>query len=100
MLQYLLSHPAYSFSPKETADLCEAFDMALAALHDRESLGVNLTTTPARDALAEEIVAAWTRGERDPKRLAEQTVDKAETLFAQDEGGASPSDAGNPPGGD
>jgi hypothetical protein len=62
MLQYLLSHPEHTFSPPQIADLCEAFDMAVA----RGDGTINWTDESVRAALAREIVAAWNKGERDP----------------------------------
>jgi hypothetical protein len=81
MLQYLLSHPEHTFSPPETADLCEAFDMAVAALQERETASTSLTDDGVRTALSEAIVEAWTGGERDPKALSELALRKADTLF-------------------
>jgi hypothetical protein len=81
MLQYLLSHPEYAFSPPETADLCEAFDMAVAALQERGGVSTNLTTDEtARAALSAEIVDAWNKGERDPRRLSERAVGMTDRL--------------------
>jgi hypothetical protein len=81
MLQYLLSHPEYAFSPPETADLCEAFDMAIAALQERGGASTNLTTDEtARTALSAEIVDAWNKGERDPRQLSERAVGISDKL--------------------
>jgi hypothetical protein len=81
MLQYLLSHPELTFSPPETADLCEAFDMAVAALQERETGSVSLTDDGVRAALSGAIVEAWTRGEHDPRALSELALRQADTLI-------------------
>ena len=78
MLQYLLSHPEYAFSPPDTADLCEAFDMAMAVLQERGDSAINWTDETVRAALATEIVAAWNNGERDPRRLSDSATLMAE----------------------
>jgi hypothetical protein len=70
MLQYLLSHPEQTFSPPETAELCEAFDMAVAVLQERGDSSA-VTDEGVRAALAREIVAAWSTGERDSRRLSD-----------------------------
>jgi hypothetical protein len=72
MLQYLLSHPEYTFSPRETADLCEAFDMTVALLQERGEASMNRIDEGVRAALSAEIVQAWNEGERDPRRLSER----------------------------
>ena len=64
MLQYLLSHPEQTFSPPETADLCEAFDMTVAVLQERGDSSA-VTDESVRAELARGIVAAWRQGERD-----------------------------------
>jgi hypothetical protein len=74
MLQYLLSHPQYAFSPPETAELCEAFDMTIAALQERGESSINWTDESVRTALSGEIVAAWIKGERDPRRLSDRAA--------------------------
>jgi hypothetical protein len=74
MLQYLLSHPQYAFSPPETAELCEAFDMTIALLQERGESSINWTDESVRTALSGEIVAAWIKGERDPRRLSDQAA--------------------------
>jgi hypothetical protein len=74
MLQYLLSHPEYAFSPPETAELCEAFDMTVAVLQERGESAINWTDESVRAALSGEIVAAWIKGERDPKRLSDHAA--------------------------
>ncbi len=75
MLQYLLLHPEYAFSPPETADLCEAFDMAVAVLQERGGTPMNLTSDEeARAALSAQIVDAWSKGERDPRQLSARAV--------------------------
>jgi len=81
MLQYLLSHPELTFSPPETADLCEAFDMVVAALQERETASTSATDDGVRAALSEAIVKAWTGGEHDPKALSELALRKADTLL-------------------
>jgi hypothetical protein len=74
MLQYLLSHPEYAFSPPETADLCEAFDMAVAVLQKRGGTLINWTDERVRAALSGEIVEAWIKGERDLRQLSDRAV--------------------------
>jgi hypothetical protein len=78
MLQYLLSHPELAFTPPETADLCEAFDMAVAVLQERGESSMNWTDEKVRAALSGEIVAAWNRGERDPRQLSDLAVHVAD----------------------
>jgi hypothetical protein len=80
MLQYLMSHPELTFSPPETADLCEAFDMAVAALQEREAASTSATDDGVRAALSKAIVEAWTGGEHDPKALSEQALRQADAL--------------------
>jgi hypothetical protein len=79
MLQYLLSHPEQTFSPAETADLCEAFDMAVAVLQERGDSSA-VTDESMRAGLAREIVAAWSKGERDTRRLSDQAAATAAKL--------------------
>jgi hypothetical protein len=75
MLQYLLSHPECAFSPPETADLCEAFDMAVAALQERGGTSITLTSDEkARAVLSAQIVDAWNKGERDPRQLSARAI--------------------------
>jgi hypothetical protein len=74
MLQYLLSHPEYAFSPPETADLCEAFDMAVAELQERGGTSINWTDERVRAALSGVIVEAWNKGERDPRQLSDRAL--------------------------
>lgn len=81
MLNYLLAHPEFSFSPPETADLCEAFDMALAELHERENTSANWEADEVRAALAAEIVKARQQGARDPRQLRDHGVRMAEALY-------------------
>jgi hypothetical protein len=83
MLNYLLSHSEYSFSPQETADLCEAFDLAIAVLQVQEKTSVNWAAEDVRATLAAEIVEARIRGEKDPKQLCDRAVRVAETLFGR-----------------
>ena len=83
MLNYLLAHPEFSFSAPETADLCEAFDMALAELHARERLTVNGEAAEMGAALAAEIVKAKLQGARDPRELRDHAVRLGETLVAE-----------------
>jgi hypothetical protein len=78
MLQYLLTHPEHAFSPPETADLCEAFDLAVSALQERADPSINWTDEEGRAALSSEIVAAWNKGERDTRRLSDRTVQIAD----------------------
>jgi uncharacterized protein (DUF1501 family) len=82
MLNYLLAHPDLAFSPPETADLCEAFDMTLAELHAKENTSANWEADDVRASLAAEIVKAKLKGEQDPKALRDHAVAVAETLFA------------------
>jgi hypothetical protein len=72
MLNYLLAHPELTFSPHETAELCEAFDMAVATLQERDS--ATWAADDVRAMLAAQIVQAWKRGERDIRRLSDQAV--------------------------
>jgi hypothetical protein len=81
MLNYLLAHPELMFSPPETADLCEAFDMAVAVLQERDNSS-SWAADDVRPALAAEIVQAWSRGERDLKQLSGRAVRKADTMCA------------------
>jgi hypothetical protein len=81
MLNYLLAHPELSFSPPEIADLCEAFDMALAELHARENPSANWEADDVRASLAAEIVKARQQGERDPKQLRDHAIQMAENLY-------------------
>jgi hypothetical protein len=85
MLSYLLAHPEFSFSAPDTADLCEAFDMALAELHARDSQTVNWEAQEVRAALAAEIVQAKLQGTRDPRELRDHAVRLAGTLIAEDQ---------------
>ena len=78
MLRYLLAHPEFSFSAPETADLCAAFDMAVAILQERDN-AANWAADSVQAALAAEIVHARLRGEKDPKRLSERAARAAET---------------------
>jgi hypothetical protein len=64
MLNYLLDHPELTFSPPETADLCEAFDMAVAVLQERDNSPASWAADNVRASLAAEIVRAWMRGRR------------------------------------
>jgi hypothetical protein len=80
MLQYLLSHPEYAFSPQETADLCEAFDMAIAVLQKRGDASINWTDENLRAALSGEVVEARINGERDPRRLSDRAVHMADKM--------------------
>ena len=82
MLNYLLVHPELTFSPPETADLCEAFDMAVAVLQERDNSPASWAADSVRTALAAEIVQAWMRGERDLGRLSDQAVRMADTMCA------------------
>ncbi len=82
MLSYLLLHPQWSFSPQETADLCTAFDMAVAVLQDRDGSSASWATDNVRAALAAAIMEAWRRGEKDPRRLSEQAVRAADAMLA------------------
>jgi len=80
MLQYLLSHPEYAFSPPETAALCEAFDMAAAVLQERGGTSINWTDERVRAALSGAIVEAWNNGERDPRQLSDRAVRTADKM--------------------
>jgi hypothetical protein len=82
MLNYLLAHPELKFSAPETADLCEAFDMAVAVLQERDNTSANWAADSVRAALAAEIVQAWVRGEKDLRRLSDQAVRVADTMCA------------------
>jgi hypothetical protein len=74
MLNYLLVHPELTFSPPETAGLCEAFDMAVAVLQERDDSSASWAADSMRTALAAEIVQAWMRGERDLGQLSDQAI--------------------------
>jgi hypothetical protein len=78
MLQYLLTHPEHAFSPPETADLCEAFDMAVSVLQERGDPSINWTDEEVRAALSSEIVAAWNTGERDTRQLSDRALQMAD----------------------
>jgi hypothetical protein len=80
MLKFLLQHPEYSFSPPEAVELCEAYDAALVALHE-ECRSVNWSADKVTAALAAEIVESRLRGEKDPKRLRDNAIRMARTLF-------------------
>jgi hypothetical protein len=80
MLKFLLAHPEYSFSPPEVFELCEAFDAALVALHEEHRF-INWSAERVTAALAAEIAESRLRGERDPKRLRDNAVRMARTLF-------------------
>jgi hypothetical protein len=82
MLSYLLAHPELSFSPSETADLCEAFDVAVAILHERDNGSAGAATDSVRATLAAEIVRAWMRGEKDMRRLSDRAARMAERVCA------------------
>jgi hypothetical protein len=90
MLKFLLAHPEYSFSPPEVVELCEAFDAALAALHE-EHRSTNWSADKVTAALAAEIVESRLCGERDPKRLRDNAIRMARTLFETAEPGRPPS---------
>src|ERR1700688_1525470 len=77
MLQSLLTHPEHAFSPPETADLCEAFDMTVSALQERGDPRINWTDENVRAALSGEIVAAWNKGERDARQLSDHALQMA-----------------------
>jgi hypothetical protein len=93
MLNYLLAHPNLFFSAPDTADLCEAFDMALAEIHARENVSANWETEEARASLAAEIVEARLRGERRPTELRDRAIRMAETSFRSSPKGAGKSAA-------
>jgi hypothetical protein len=82
MLNYLLTHPELKVSPSETVDLCEAFDMAVAVLQERDNTSANWAADSVRAALAAVIVQAWLGGEKDPRRLSDQAARAADTMFA------------------
>jgi len=83
MLSYLLTHPEFSFSAPDTADLCEAFDMALAELHARDGASVNWEAHEVRSALAAAIVQAKLRGARDSRELRDHAIRLADTLVGK-----------------
>jgi hypothetical protein len=82
MLNYLLAHPEFSFTAPETADLCEAFDMALAELHAQGTTSTNWEAPGVRAGLAAEIVKAWQEGVRDPRQLRDHAISMADKLAA------------------
>jgi hypothetical protein len=82
MLNYLLAHPELTLSPPDTADLCEAFDMAVAILQERDNSPTSWAADNVRATLAAEIVQAWMRGERDVRRLSDQAVQRADVMCA------------------
>jgi hypothetical protein len=96
MLKFLLEHPEHSFFAQEVAELCEAFDAALAALHE-EHRSTNWTADRVTAALAAEIVESWLRGERDPRRLRDNAIHMARTLFETAESERRP-EGWRPPG--
>ena len=79
-MQYLLSHPEYAFSPPETADLCEAFDMAVAVLQERGGTSINWTDERVRAVLSGAIVEAWNNAERDPRQLRDRALRMADKM--------------------
>jgi hypothetical protein len=81
MLSYLLAHPEWTFSPPETADLCEAFDIAVGILQGRDTRASRAADN-VRAMLAAEIVQAWMRGEKDIRRLSDQAVRMTDTACA------------------
>jgi hypothetical protein len=97
MLNYLLAHPEFSFSAPDTADLCEAFDMALAELHAGEGTAVNREAQEVRAALAAEIVKARLRGVRDPRELRDHAISVAQTLATGGQGAISQNGERGPP---
>jgi hypothetical protein len=82
MLSYLLAHPELTFSPPEMADLCEAFDMAVAALQGRDNSAASRAADGERATLAAAIVQAWMRGEKDIWRLSDQALRAADVMHA------------------
>jgi hypothetical protein len=82
MLNYLLAHPELTFSPPETADLCEAFDMAVAVLQERDDSSASSAADNVRATLAAEILQAWMRGEKDIRRLCDRAVRTADARCA------------------
>lgn len=82
MLNYLLAHPEFSFTAPETADLCEAFDMALAELHEQGNTSTNWEAPELRTGLAAEIVKAWLQGVREPRQLRDHALGMADKLAA------------------
>jgi hypothetical protein len=48
--------------------------MTVAALQERGESSVNWTDESVRAALSGEIVAAWIKGERDPRRLSDHAA--------------------------
>jgi hypothetical protein len=90
MLQYLLSHSQYAFSPQETAELCEAFDMAVALLQERGVNAMTWTDERVRAALAGEIVQAWSNGERDPRQLSDRAVRMTDKMHEAPHQGRQP----------
>ena len=97
MLNYLLAHPEFSFSAPDTADLCEAFDMALAELHAGEGTAVNWEAQEVRAALAAEIVKARLQGVREPRELRDRAISLAQRLVASDQGAISQNGERGPP---
>ena len=90
MLKFLLAHPEYSFSPRDAIELCEAFDAALVALHE-EDRSTNWSADWVTAALAAEIAESRLRGETDPKRLRDNAIRMARTLFESAEPERPPS---------
>jgi hypothetical protein len=95
MLKFLLAHPEYSFSPPEAAELCAAFDAALLALHEGNP-STNWSADRVTAALAAEIAESRLRGERDPKRLRDNAIRMARTLFEAAETEKPQSQKGDP----
>ncbi len=90
MLNYLLTHPELSFSPPETADLCEAFDMAVAELRERGN-AAQWESDEGRATLAAEIVKARLAGVREPAELRDHALHFAKAAEPAPEEPSKPS---------
>jgi hypothetical protein len=61
---------AAAFDPEGLESLCIAYDLATGRLHDRE----DLRPVAVNEIIAQRIIAAAERGERDPKLLADSAL--------------------------
>jgi hypothetical protein len=67
--EYLVGH---RFDPETTRAMGLAFEIACAALR------LEAQNTPAKEALAKQIIDLARQGERDPQRIAEIVLTKAQ----------------------
>ncbi|HLH95594.1 MAG TPA: hypothetical protein VKW08_10805 [Xanthobacteraceae bacterium] len=72
MLNYLLTHPELRLAAPEVADLCAAFDLAVADLQEKGDAAAECANNEdMRTAMAAAIVEGWQGGERDRRRLGD-----------------------------